>query len=715
MAGLTAAWELSRPGWRDQFESITVYQRGGRLGGKGASSRGVHGRIEEHGLHVWLGYYHNAFRLMREVYAELDRAHRDPSCPIRTFDDAFVPSDVVGVGQHGVDGWTTWTGRFERNDREPGAGDLTGRALTVADFVRHATQLVTALIGSLASMPKTPRSRRPGVFLTGSPAPPAATASGGPFDSLGQLRGLLGQAELGALVAGIHSLTVLERVAPRGSDTSTSIVLGQLATLRGELERRARASEAGLQLSTMVDLLLGCVQGAIEDGLLVGDGFARIDHLDFREWLAPRVRPETLSSPFITGLYDLVFAYEHGEHDRPRFAAGLGLFLAGRLFFEYRGSIFRKMRAGMGDVVFAPLYQALSERGVRFEFFHRLDRLELTDDGRAVRSLRFGRQAQLADPDAVYDPLVIVAGLPCFPTDPWSAAFRVPPAPEAESIWSDRSHESSVVKRAGEDFDVVVLAVSLGMIPHVAPTLAARPPWPRLLDSVATVATESLQVWLRPSEVELGWSHPGATVSGFSSPFDTYSSMSHLIDAEQWPAGCRPSAIGYFCSALPDRLAREASSARAAVAKHVAEFLSSQVERVWPYAATDTGGLRSGVLMDDAVDLDDAGDGFYFRANVDPSDRYVQSLPGSGVHRLQVDQSGVHNLVLAGDWTNCGLNAGCVEAAVMSGLEAANVVAGRPLTMGVAGRWYGLDEQAGRMGAVVDGEQGGREWRNATG
>jgi uncharacterized protein with NAD-binding domain and iron-sulfur cluster len=45
MGGLAAAWRLSEPGWRDRFESITVHQRGWRLGGKGASSRGVHGRI----------------------------------------------------------------------------------------------------------------------------------------------------------------------------------------------------------------------------------------------------------------------------------------------------------------------------------------------------------------------------------------------------------------------------------------------------------------------------------------------------------------------------------------------------------------------------------------------------------------------------------------------------------------------------------------------
>ena len=63
IAGLAAAWELSGEA------EVTVYERDWRLGGKGASSRGEHGRIEEHGLHVWGGFYHNAFRTMREVYA----------------------------------------------------------------------------------------------------------------------------------------------------------------------------------------------------------------------------------------------------------------------------------------------------------------------------------------------------------------------------------------------------------------------------------------------------------------------------------------------------------------------------------------------------------------------------------------------------------------------------------------------------------------------
>jgi uncharacterized protein with NAD-binding domain and iron-sulfur cluster len=41
-------------------------------------------------------------------------------------------------------------------------------------------------------------------------------------------------------------------------------------------------------------------------------------------------------------------------------------------------------------------------------------------------------------------------------------------------------------------------------------------------------------------------------------------------------------------------------------------------------------------------------------------------------------ESGFSNLYLAGDWTVNGLNAGCVEAATMSGKIIGNVLAGNP-------------------------------------
>jgi uncharacterized protein with NAD-binding domain and iron-sulfur cluster len=67
----------------------------------------------------------------------------------------------------------------------------------------------------------------------------------------------------------------------------------------------------------------------------------------------------------------------------------------------------------------------------------------------------------------------------------------------------------------------------------------------------------------------------------------------------------------------------------------------------------------------------------HVRVNIDPSDRYAQSLPGSDQYRLRPDESGCENLVLASDWTDCAINAGGIDAAVMSGLQAANALLGR--------------------------------------
>src|ERR1700741_4599807 len=142
MAGVAAAWRLSEAGWPARFETITVYQRGWRLGGKGASSRGPHGRIEEHGLHVWLVHYDNAFRLCRECYSELDRERTDPSCPIRTWRDAFFPAGQVGLFDRGPDGWEPWMAEFAPNPLLPGEPAIDGRAPTLAEIVARSAVLI---------------------------------------------------------------------------------------------------------------------------------------------------------------------------------------------------------------------------------------------------------------------------------------------------------------------------------------------------------------------------------------------------------------------------------------------------------------------------------------------------------------------------------------------------------------------------------------------
>ena len=152
MAGLTTAWRLSEPGWQDRFESITVYQRGWRLGGKAASSRGDNGRIEEHGLHVWIGSYENAFTLIRECYAELDRPTTDPTVPIGTWRQAFIPANEVGATDRWNDEWQLWLGRFTGNDELPGEPDGPAGQLDVVHFVQRGLQLIGDFADSLQAM-----------------------------------------------------------------------------------------------------------------------------------------------------------------------------------------------------------------------------------------------------------------------------------------------------------------------------------------------------------------------------------------------------------------------------------------------------------------------------------------------------------------------------------------------------------------------------------
>jgi uncharacterized protein with NAD-binding domain and iron-sulfur cluster len=78
-------------------------------------------------------------------------------------------------------------------------------------------------------------------------------------------------------------------------------------------------------------------------------------------------------------------------------------------------------------------------------------------------------------------------------------------------------------------------------------------------------------------------------------------------------------------------------------------------------------------------------DSQFWTANVNPSDRYVQSPPKTTRFRISPLDNTYDNLTIAGDWTACGLNVGCVEAAVMSGRLAAHALAGAPALEDIVG------------------------------
>ncbi|HWW89718.1 MAG TPA: FAD-dependent oxidoreductase [Solirubrobacteraceae bacterium] len=684
MAGLAAAWRLSEPGWQNELESITVYQRGWRLGGKGASSRGANGRIEEHGLHLWLGYYENSFRLLRECYVELDRAATDPAAPIRTWRDAMLPVGTVGLEDRRRDGWQHWLGQFTPNDLLPGEPEAEGGELSVAEFIRRALRLIMDFLASL------PQDRMPSgqVVLSGSPDLPSGRS---------------------AIVAGLR-VAVLAAILEASAQLRGGLDRAGVASSVGAMDRAISAINDGLHglveddsdlLRTwhLVSVMTAVVRGVLADGLLTDQrGFRALNDEDFLDWIARHgAPPEVAEFAFIRGLYDLVFAEGGAERSRRGVSAGVAVFLTTKMFFEYRGAIFWKMAAGMGDIVFAPLYEALRRRGVKFEFFHRVDHLHLTADRARIEAVTVGRQVDLAAGVERYEPLLRFGDLPCFPSSPLvdqlDAGAELEGQP-LESHFCDWPDAEKRVLRDGVDFDVIVFAISLGMAPIVCRELIDdRGEWRAMVDNVTTTATQAVQLWLREDEHALGWRHPGTTVSAYEQPLHTWASMPQLIDVECWPATDRPASIAYFCGALqaswppepPERA--YVAEQRARVRANAVELVEQRLAHLLP--GTSAGGSfrwdllcgRDGHRGRSAIDTQ------LYLANVDPSDRYVQCAPGSDAYRLRAEESGYDNLVLAGDWTDNGLNAGCIEAATISGLQAANAVLGRSRSYRIAGTW----------------------------
>ena len=706
-AAIAAAFELSRPELRGRYD-ITVYQLGWRLGGKGASGRGPSGRIEEHGLHIWLGYYDNAFRLLRDCFEELAA---DPGeFDVADWRESFIPENFIGVSAQADDAWHTWSACFPPRPGLPGDPIASHELVWLPMYVARAVELLRTLVESVDSR------RNPGApSAPPEPAPfSAATAAGDPQ----RMRATIGALVSGAFAATgavlVEALAVLQaglRMLPSALNNPLTDLAHWIAhQLRQWLERGVVADPAIQHIWEVMDVTVASLVGILRHNLLTDPrGFDAIDEYDWREWLILNGASRRASqSAFVRGLYDLVFAYEDGDHGRPQVAAGTALRASLRMFFSYRGALYWKMRAGMGDIIFAPYYEVLRRRGVKFEFFHRLTRVRLAADaerapGEApfVAALEFDVQARVRK-GAAFSPLVSVKGRPCWPAGPDFSQLDdgerlKEEGRDFESHW-DRRRVDVKTLEVVRDFDFVVLGVGIGEVPHVCGDILARDErWRRMVEAVKAIDTQAFQIWLNRDAEALGWRGPHFIGSGFARPIDTWCDMAHTIPEEGWSTP--PKTVLYFCSALadapaasacddPDYLARR----RQEVRRNAMAHLNHAMGAMFPGAYDGNGDFRWEMLMDATASDPAAGpcgparfDTQYWRANVNPTDRYVLALPGSSKHRISPLDMTYDNLTIAGDWTACGLNEGCVEAAVMSGRLAAHALAGVPSLEDIVG------------------------------
>ena len=577
--GIAAAfWLTSTPALRQRY-AVTVYTRGWRLGGKGASGRNADSgaRIEEHGLHMWMGCYENAFRTIRACYDEWRPAN---ACPFRKWTDAFSPQTTVTFTQRQASdsaGWDLW--HFALPARAGTPGDGTGlrcfdRLLGFAEWIAAGRQ-------------RDQQSRK------------AREVSGARRRSPFKLSVALALVELAA-----HAL--------RGIRVIVGIVAAAIrsAGLAPGLDRYFVMGEL------LVTMLIGIARDILPEGAA---GFDRIDAQDFREWLAHHgARPAVLDCAAVRALYDLGFAYPAGDTTRStngRGAAGVALRFLMELFLSYKGAPLWKMNAGMGDVVFTPLYQVLDARGVKFEFFQEAVSIGVGDDKLGVGDIVMRRQARLLKEP--YRPFVHVKGLDCWPSKPlWDqlvdgcdlAARGV----DFESVWGSPVADEYRLCQ-GSDFDVAVIAFPPAMIRRVAPELARHSAaWDHMIKHSAAVATQAFQLWLKPTLAELGWSAGPTVLSGYEPPFDTWADMSHLVGREDWYGGIEPKTVAYFCGALqlPDPLPIDPIRPITNDVKgRATQWVAANGSLLWPDV------LRRGMQLDPRLLVAE-----YYRCNIDPSE-----------------------------------------------------------------------------------------------
>ena len=372
MAGLTAAWELTRTPQLAQENQVTVYQLGWRLGGKGASGRSKDGQILEHGLHIWFGCYDNAFRMLKDVYAQTPGGS-----PLKSWRDAFTPQNyaLFGYDDNGQRGYDAIT--FDGNAREPGSDNVTSSlwdlAVTLYKFVRNL--LHQEFVNDLEV--------EQGTLTTGAGL---------------HIPLILAPFRRAAIEAWSLTAPLVDEIAiPRSAlhaeaiKNATRQATQSLRAVAGEGSPRERLLHEGLELSGAI------VRGVLSDCYLGHKSLDDLDAEEFEAWLRRHECVLTVSaSTLLRTMYDTFFWYlAKVILVRPNVGAGTALTVVLRATCTYKQAITFKMNAGMGEVVVAPMYEALRARGVRFEFFRKLTRLELDDTQTAIRNVHLSKQASV--------------------------------------------------------------------------------------------------------------------------------------------------------------------------------------------------------------------------------------------------------------------------------------------------------------------------------
>ena len=681
-AGLAAAWHLANA---DPTLDITVYQQGWRLGGKGASSRGPAGRIEEHGIHLFGNFYGNALRMLRQAYAETGRS----------LDQELLPNNLhLSLHETSNRRFSLRVAEAEIESSARGDDnihpDLLGRKLREA--------MVEAIVG-MAEIPSArPTTRNKLTAWCRRSLANALTANVVSNRTAQRLQAF-------APTAGVPEEDA-EEYARATAEVMKYRPLVRVARWLSWMSPRAEIRHI------QTDLLFTSLYGAIKDRVFV-DGIDTIDHRDHLNWLRSHGASEkTLSSVVSRTVANICFQYPAGNSNgAPSMSAAAFLtFILRQLAAP--GPNFWYFRRGTGESVVLPLHEALAHppqdsgrRPVRFEFFTRItDVVPGVDDNGTpiISSIDLRRHARPLNDE--YDPIAEAAGLRYWPSSPILERLDPEDASaikglDLENWYQLFAEEPGYSEKLihGVDFDTVVLAIPPPAHAWTCPSLLRSEPWREMVDGLEFIPTQGVQLWIEDSGEDLGlpqrpyrlgperWS-----TAEWHNPYSCWVDYSDLVAEEHWEPR-RPRSLLYFCGPLsiddgsmpdptdPTNAGYPDAAARAVMAQ--ATQMLSRIGQLLP------GSIDGGTFRYDRLVA--AGDGDmsqgparlatqYLRANVLPTERYGLSRPGHLAHRRSAWESGYDNLTLAGDWTFTGLNINSFEGATMSGALASYALTGVP-------------------------------------
>jgi uncharacterized protein with NAD-binding domain and iron-sulfur cluster len=670
MAGLTAAYELTRTPELRAAWSVEVVEMGHRYGGRLASAHRPERwhRNEEHGLHVWFGFYDNTFRLAEDVY----RAWQRPDgFPFDTVWDALRP---IHHSDHGFDsphGPRLVRSHHPSNADQPGLrGTRTplGWLTTLVDALATAPRTLSAMLLEPEKGAARSQSHRSSVF----PAPGTRE----------RLRRTVRRLEsiFGRIATLTPSLDATQRVQ-QGAVMGRAFARMHAPVVR--LLRRLTASNPHqAEFVAAVDLLFASTRAVLdpEHGVLHDGDLDRLSHLELRELLGRHgAHADTLScSRLLDSVYDMPFAYVDGRRDKPVLEAGTALRFTLRIVADYKYAIAFLLKCGAGETLVAPLVELLRSRGVTFTPFHRLSALDIDTHHRRVRGVRMVRAARVKDGY----PLTIRRG-------PFAAFAAEPSFEHLEdgdqlrdrgvdfySRFGDRGEDGVVERLEGRDFDDVILALPLGSVvadadgnSPVGDWLDFHEPARRCLERLYLVPTVAAQVWLRETPKAL--TVADRSVVTFRAPYSVFCDMTPVIDYEGWGEQ-RPAASVYLCGAHPLATPGAGSHAPEALREDFAEARAQLVELLdSPEGSTELGGLEN---LFHGRGVEHTMDTQYVRANVQPWDLADLARPGADAVRLEAADTGLTNMALAGAWVRTIMNTTSLEGAVSSGIAAARAL-----------------------------------------